>query len=286
MRKFRQAALAVALLSGIASAPVYAAAAAKTNLVEFEMMTWKEVKDALAAGKTTAIFYTGGVEQRGPQNANGGHNMMARPTVKAIAEKLGNAIAMPTLPFSPTGVSADLPGSISLPPELLEPVLERLAEDTITNGFKNVVLMGDSGGGQGPDGVYARVAKKLDDKYKAQGVRVFYADEIYTKANREVAEQLVKEGYPAGTHGGILDTSMMLYLDKDNVYVRRDQLATALGDPVLPRGEKPPADYKRINNGINGDARRSSAEIGKRLFDAKVEIAVKQIQGMIANRDK
>jgi hypothetical protein len=28
------------------------------------------VKQALADGKTTALFYTGGTEQRGPQNVN------------------------------------------------------------------------------------------------------------------------------------------------------------------------------------------------------------------------
>src|SRR3981189_1930219 len=69
-----------------------AATAKKQPLVEFEMMTWPEVKAALAAGKTTALVYTGGTEQRGPQNANGGHNMMSRETVKAIALRLGNAI--------------------------------------------------------------------------------------------------------------------------------------------------------------------------------------------------
>ena len=66
---------------------------------EFETMTWPEVKQALAAGKTTALFYTGGTEQRGPQAVNGGHTLMAKATVKAIAGKLGNAIAMPVLPF-------------------------------------------------------------------------------------------------------------------------------------------------------------------------------------------
>ena len=53
-----------------------AAAAKKQPLVEFEMMTWPEVKAAIAAGKTTALFYTGGTEQRGPQNVNGGHTLM------------------------------------------------------------------------------------------------------------------------------------------------------------------------------------------------------------------
>ena len=57
----------------------------KTDQVEFEKMTWVEVKCAIAAGKTTALIYTGGVEERGPQNANGGHNFIAHETVEAIA---------------------------------------------------------------------------------------------------------------------------------------------------------------------------------------------------------
>src|ERR1043166_608669 len=110
---------------------------AKDPLVEFELMTWPEVKQALADGKTTALIYTGGVEQRGPQNANGGHNMMARGIVKAIALKLGNAIAMPVLPITPNNASAEMPGTIGLTPDLLEGVLERMTEQSIATGFKN-----------------------------------------------------------------------------------------------------------------------------------------------------
>ena len=45
-----------------------AAPAGTPRLVEFELMTWPEVKRALAEGTTTALFYTGGTEQRGPQD--------------------------------------------------------------------------------------------------------------------------------------------------------------------------------------------------------------------------
>src|ERR1700719_829578 len=118
-----------------AAAAKPAAASVKTPLVEFEMMTWPEVKAALAAGKTTALVYTGGTEQRGPQNVNGGHTLMARATVKAIAEKLGDAIAAPVLPFSPNEASADLPGTIGLTPALFAAVNERVAEQLIKTGF-------------------------------------------------------------------------------------------------------------------------------------------------------
>src|SRR5262249_13768111 len=135
-------------------------AAAKKDLVEFEMMTWPEVKAAMAAGKTTALFYTGGTEQRGPQNVNGGHTLMGREIVRTIAQRLGNGIAVAVLPYTPNNAGADLAGTIGLTPELLGAILERVTDQAMTTGFKNVVLMGDHGGGQ-PQ-TYADVAKKMD----------------------------------------------------------------------------------------------------------------------------
>src|SRR5690242_12005915 len=149
-------------------------------LVEFEMMTWPEVKAALEAGKTTALFYTGGTEQRGPQNVNGGHTLMGRDIVRTIALRLGNAIAMPVLPYTPNNASAQLPGTIGLTPELLASILERVTEQAMATGFKNVVLMGDHGGGQ-PQ-TYTEIAKKMDAKYGPEGRHVFYCDDVYIKA--------------------------------------------------------------------------------------------------------
>src|SRR3989442_2702368 len=150
-------------------------AAKKAPLVEFEMMTWPEVKAALAAGKTTALVYTGGTEQRGPQNVNGGHTLMGREIARAIALKLGNAIVLPVLPYTPNQASAQLPGTIGLTPELLGALLERITEQAMTTGFKNVVVMGDHGGGQ--PATYAEVAKKMDAKYAPEGKHVYFCDE-------------------------------------------------------------------------------------------------------------
>src|SRR6267143_2296759 len=171
-------------------------AKAKVPLVEFETMTWPEVKQALAEGKTTALFYTGGTEQRGPQNANGGHNLMGKATVKAIALKLGNAIAMPVLPYTPNNASAQLPGTIGLTNEILAAILERISEEAIATGFKNVILMGDHGGGQ-PD-VYRDTAKKLDDKYAPQGIHVYYCDEVYSKRMADFDAYLRSQNLPTG----------------------------------------------------------------------------------------
>ena len=256
----------------------------KDQLVEFEMMTWPEVKRAMAAGKTTALFYTGGTEQRGPQNVNGGHTLMARATVKAIALRLGNAIAMPVLPYTPNNASADLPGTIGLTPELLGAVLERLVEQAMQTGFKNVVIMGDHGGGQ--PATYAEVAKKEDAKYAPEGRHVFFCDEVYAKAQGDFDDWLASKGYPRSSHAGIPDTSEMLYLGGE-AWTRKELIPTAEGDPVPPPGERgrgraaDPNAPPRKNNGISGDARRSTVALGKRAFDNKVNYAVRQIQQFI-----
>src|SRR5688500_15875031 len=199
------------LMIGMLLAPTSLAAQSREPLVEFGEMTWPEVKAALAAGKTTALIYTGGTEHRGPQNVNGGHNLMARETVKAIALKLGNAIALPVLPYTPNHASPALPGTICLTNGILAVVLERLSEQAIVNGFKNVILMGDHGGGQGggarQPNVYREVAKKLDDKYAAQGIHVYYCDEVYSKRMADFDAYLKSQNLPAGGHATLGDTS-------------------------------------------------------------------------------
>ncbi len=121
IRFLAAASVALSLASGFC-APSFAAAK-PGELVEFDKMTWPEVKAALAAGKTTALFYTGGTEQRGPHVVNGGHNLLGPLIVREIALKLGNAIAMPVLPFTPNEATAELPGTIGLTNDILFVVL-------------------------------------------------------------------------------------------------------------------------------------------------------------------
>src|SRR5439155_1543725 len=266
------------------------ATAAKQPLVEFEMMTWPEVKAAMAAGRTTALVYTGGTEQRGPQNVNGGHTLMGREIVRTIALRLGNANAMPVLPYTPNNASANLPCTIGLTPEILGVVLERVVEQSMTTGFKNVVIMGDHGGGQ--PATYTEVAKKMDARYAPEGKHVYFCDQVYAKAQGDFDKWLIEHGYPSSSHAGIPDTSTMLYLGGDKGWVRKELIATAEGDPVPPPGARgrgrgaDPNAPPRKNNGITGDARKSTAALGKMAFDIKIDYAVKQIQGFLGTAAK
>jgi creatinine amidohydrolase len=127
------------------------------------------------------------------------------------------------------------------------------------------------------------VAQKLDAKYAPQGIHVYFCDDVYKKAQVDFDRWLASNGYPRGVHGGISDTSEMMYLGGDE-WVRKDLIHTAVGTPASSRqngrtGARSTAPT--TTNGIIGDARRSSAALGKRAFDMKVDYAVKQIQELV-----
>src|SRR6478672_390633 len=133
------------------------------ELIELDMMTWPEVCAAIHhQGKTVALYYTGGTEHRGPQNVNGGHTLMARETVKEIARRLGNAIALPVLPYSSNNASNQQTGTLGLTTEIQTAICEQVVEQAIATGFTTVVILNDHGGSLQS---YRDTAKKLEEKY-------------------------------------------------------------------------------------------------------------------------
>lgn len=230
--------------------------------VNMELMTYPEVASAIHDGKTTALIYNGGTEQRGPHAVLGGHTLIAQRTAEAIARKLGNALVAPVLPFSPAGGHLDprWPGSVDLPAAVFIQVNEAVVHSMTVAGFRNIVLMGDHGGGQKE---LAALAAKLNAKYAPKGVHVYFCGDVYAKATKDFDAWLAAHGYPKSTHAGMPDTSEMMYLGGD-AWVRKDRIA---------KGTE--------TNGVFGDPRRSSPELGKRFFDMKVDYAVAQIQHLI-----
>ena len=251
------------------------------GLVEFELMTWPEVYRAIhKEGKTTALLYFGGTESRGPQNVNGGHTLMGRAIVKAIAIKLGNAIALPVIPYSQNNASNQTTGTLGLTSEIQGMLCEQIAEQAIATGFNNVIILNDHGGGTN---VYGQVAKKLEDKYRApelasRNIHVFYADHVYAKAQGDFDEWLKKNDLPVSGHAGIPDTSTMMYLqqleNKPNAYTRLDLLpvAVTVPNPADPNAPRP------VASGVSGDGRKSDVKYGQMAMQIKIDYAVEQIQ--------
>ena len=255
-------------------------AATKIDRVDLELMTTNEVKDAIAGGKTTALIFNGGTETRGPQAVNGGHTLVAHAKVVAIARELGNAIAAPVLPFSPNNAYPELPGTIGITAETFKEVNKEVAEQMIRNGFKAVVLMGDHGGGQKE---LAALATELDAKYASQGIRVIYCEDAYKKSNDDYDKWIASKGLSPSGHASINDTSEMMYLEPTpDAWVRRDKLSIAVEQIPADAPPAQPGHLKHSTNGVSGDGRASTAEIGKYGYDIHVSESVAQIRQLLA----
>jgi len=272
-----------AAVTVVLAASYVAMAQPKETPLEIELMTYPEIYAAIhEQGKTTVLVVNGGIEQRGPHAVLGGHSLTAKPQGIDIARKLGNALLAPIIPFSIAGghLNPKTPGSVNVPGPLFAAINEAVIDSMVVNGFKNIVLMGEHAGGQKE---LDEVAKKTNAKYSPQGVHVFFCGDFYAKTQNDFRQWLIANNLPPSTHGGIPDTSLMMYLGGD-AWVRRDKMVA--GDPVLPPGARPDPSTPRVNNGIVGDPRPSTPEMGKLYFDLKTKISVTQIQAMIAAASK
>ncbi len=232
--------------------------------VWIEELTWMEVRDAMAAGKTTAIIAAGSTEQNGPYVPTGKHIYVLRATAEAIARSLGTALVAPMIPFEPGGTSAT-PGTLQLRPETYEALVEDEAESLKANGFQHVVLIGDSGGNQRG---LANVAKKLSATWAGGKTSIHFIPEYY--ASWEAADAAWGSlGVPKTMDEGIHDD-----------YSVNSIIATV--DPNKIRFEERRGAGKASINGQSLLPLETTVANGKKLVDIRAKLAVEAIKKALA----
>jgi creatinine amidohydrolase/Fe(II)-dependent formamide hydrolase-like protein len=238
--------------------------------VFLEELTWTELRDLIDSGKTTIIIPIGGTEQNGPDMALGKHNVRVKALSEKIALALGNALVAPVIAYVPEGgvspptAHMRFPGTITIPDETFEKVLEYAALSFKLHGFHDIVFLGDHGGYQKDDKI---VADRLNREWAATPVRAHAVAEYYRVTQTEYVQALKGRGYrdeEIGTHAALADTSLMLAVDPHLVRADRAKLG--------------PQD------GVYGDPRRSSAELGQLGVDMIVAETVAAIRKDVAQR--
>jgi creatinine amidohydrolase/Fe(II)-dependent formamide hydrolase-like protein len=241
--------------------------------VWMEDLTWMEVRDAIADGKTTALILTGGVESNGPYLATGKHNFVLKVMGEAIARKLGNALVAPIVTLEPGRPDGErvAPGSVFLSQATYRGVLTDMAESLRGMGFTNVILMGDSGGNQK---AMQEVATTLNAKYNGKPARFYFIPEYYDYTSVQklvqdngIAEQ-IKPGASSGSDGihdeyGI-DALMAVY------------------DPTSIRIEQRKKANRTTINGVSLLPIEKTVEMGKKIVEHRAKLTVDAIQKAMA----
>ncbi|TAG35878.1 MAG: creatininase family protein [Polaromonas sp.] len=242
------------------------------NSVLLEELTTLEVASALKAGKTTVIIPVGGTEQNGPHMAIGKHNTRAKALAGKIAVSLGNALVAPVLAYVPEGniepptEHMGFAGTISVPEDAFKSVLLGAARSFKKHGFKDIVLLGDSGNYQK---ALAAVAAQFNREATKTPTRLHYMADYYRATQTTYVAALRAKGLSTaeiGTHAGSADTSFLMAIDPGMVRPERFAEAASAG----------------WGGGTLGDPRASNAANGQLGVDVVVKITTEAIKKAVA----
>ena len=238
--------------------------------VWIEELTMMEVRDALAEGKTTALILTGGIEENGPYLTTGKHNHVLRVMGESIARRLGDALIAPIVALEPGNpANSRSPGTVVLSRGTYEAMLTDMATSLRSQGFQNIILIGDSGGNQRS---MATVADALSTAWKGDSGGIYHIPEYYNYDDVVDYQRDVlgvdEDPRLEGLHDDYYITSIIM--NDDPQHVRLEQRIEA---------------GKASINGISIVPIEQTIEHGRRLIEFRTDVTVGAIgQAMAAGR--
>jgi creatinine amidohydrolase len=244
--------------------------------VLLEEHTWPEVEAALENGTRTAIVAVGSIEQHGPHlplvmDALAGDELSRR-----IAERLGDALAAPTIRPGCSGHHMAFPGTITIPPETLMETVRSYCRSLDAHGFEHLVLLPTHGGNFAP---VETVAPEVAREIGAGVITLADLDENMRLMNEGLREAGVAYEEPV-IHAGAAETAIVLAVAAD--LVRTDELrAGSEGELSVSRLLNEGFDAI-TESGVLGDPREATPEAGKAILERMTDAYAERIE---AERD-
>ncbi len=243
-------------------------------------MTWREAEEAFRRNPVI-IIPTGSVEEHGPHVPVGDYRYAAE-VARRIAERTG-AIAAPTIPWGYSEAYRPFPGTLSLRPETLALLLQDICDGFLRFGLDHLLFLCCH---KGNLPIHEQVGRHLRETHRLRTATIepwAWLTPAFKRA--AYGSETVSIGHGSDPMGSL---AMCLYPGE----VRMD-LAEPGKSPIfggLPfrttsqtEFEGVPAyvylDYDEMTaNGVVGDPKLSSAEVGRKLLDHVVEIGSKFVR--------
>ena len=246
--------------------------------VFLDELTSNELRDQIRAGRRTIIVPIGGTEQNGPHMVLGKHNVRVKVLAEKIALALGDALVAPVMAYVPEGGITPptshmrFAGTISIPDQTFQKVLEYAARSLKLHGFRDIVFLGDHGGYQKDE---KAVADRLNREWASTPARVHALPEYYARGRRKRMRRRCASAAFATTKSALMRVSRTRLL-------RWPSIRAWFGASFCESARAPGVD--RGAAGVAGDPRRATAELGQVGVDVIVAQTVEAIKRATARR--
>ncbi len=203
---------------------------------------------------STLLVPLGATEQHGPHLPLSTDTDIAGAWCRALADRIGDALVAPALPYGSSGEHQHFDGTLSIGQVALEAVLVELARSA-TERFERVVFVSGHAGNAAP---LTRAVTTLQSE------------------GRNVVS-LLPHLAGADAHAGHTETSLMLHLRPDRVHLERAEAGctepiSAILDEMVAGGVIAVAP-----NGVLGDPTGASPADGERALAELVDLGWSQL---------
>lgn len=235
-------------------------------------MSWMEAKDYFEKNDM-AIVPVGSNEQHGPANPLGTDHLIAREFAQEASKRTG-VVCLPVIPFGVSPHHRQFWGTISVSPKVFKKYVMDVCLSLKYYGVTKIVVVNGHGGNLAALTEVAREMREQD---------VFVSIFQWWPAAEMVLPKIFSD--EERHHAGAEETSVNLALhghlvNKDKL--RNEKLRT---DPLKASGFTLPFDsIDDTPSGVFGKQTTASAEKGKTVFKAVLDLLVKHVELMKKTR--
>lgn len=228
--------------------------------MELQRLSWQQVEERTPK---VAVLPVGSTEQHGPHNPLGTDATLASELARSACETT-DALLLPPIHVGLAEHHRNFPGTLFVSHDTLRDYVREVLQSVARHSPEAAVVVNGHGGNTpAVDEACARVSRD----------EVIYAT---------VWEWFAATDVDVG-HGGEAETSLNMYLTPEDVGEPVEGDAPTWGKYV--NGAAVAHDTEEFTaNGITGDARNASAEIGQELFDESTAALTEVIEWVRENR--
>jgi len=251
--------------------------------VLIEELSWTEVAEKLENGYDTALLACGAIEQHGPHLPTGVDTYLGYAVGKYVARELGNALVAPTLRPGCSDHHTDFPGTFSISRETFVNLLSDYCESLDQMGFDNIVLFPSHGGNIDVMKTYTpKIARDLEQ------AEVYFVSLDFVGIHEYLENEEGISREKAGVHAGYSETAQMLAEHPDLVDMELAEEGMTrpefYDEDRIPQSQQESFTHgvrQQVANGILGDARGATADVGREIIERRGDAMAEQIRSRI-----